>query len=377
MDHVPIKHGEISVGDVLRRPVFDKYGRLLLNRGTKIKNARQLAILLAKGLYRFKKYRDTTSHRAKRTSTNPFLLSYDLKYRIDTQLRQLAAGKTKQASRILNIATQLLNLCIEHPDAMLGIVHRYTQAPYSTTHSLHVGILSAILGIQLNYDEKQLHTLTATALTCNIAMLNLQDELQRQQTPLTAEQQSIVNAHPQEGVKLLRKAGINEELWLQAVLQHHERIDGKGYPEARHGDDICTEAKIITIADRYAAMVSERDYRQGKTPIKSLRDFFTGKEAQLDESLCLHFIKAVGTFPPGSCVKLANGETAVVTYRTTVENSTQPIVCSYSNPRGKMYIQPYVRDTSEEQFAIHAMCSTIESLPFNNSVLWGYARLNH
>ena len=318
-----------------------------------------------------------TSHRTKRKSTNPFLVGHEIKYRIDTQLWKLAAGKTKKASKILNIATQLLNLCIVHPDAMLGVVHRYTQTPYSTTHSLHVGILSAILGIQLNHDEKQLNILMAAALTCNIAMLKLQDELQSQQTPLTVEQQSIVNAHPQEGVKLLQQAGIAEELWLQAVLQHHERMDGKGYPEARHGDGICLEAKIIAIADRYAAMVSERAYRQGKTPIKSLRDFFTGKEAQLDETLCLHFIKAIGTFPPGSCVKLANDETAIVTYRTTVGNSTQPIVCSYSNPSGNIFVQPYVRDTSEEQFAIHSMCSTIDSLPFNNSVLWGYARLNH
>lgn len=99
------------------------------------------------------------------------------------------------------------------------------------------------------------------AMTMNLGMIEVQDKLNSFGNELTPALQAAIQAHPKKSVDLLRQLGIDDPLWLEMVLQHHESEDGSGYPQKLTGAEILRGAKIISMADRYTARISKRDTR--------------------------------------------------------------------------------------------------------------------
>ena len=134
------------------------------------------------------------------------------------------------------------------------------------------------------------------------------------------------------------------------MAQHHETIDGRGYPAALRGDAISHAAQVLSVADRYGAMATGRAYRPAALPNAVLRQLFMDKDKNIDASLAGLLVKAVGIYPPGSLVALANGETAVVVKRTRSAN--HPVVRSVKSNRNQILEQPRKRLTSDPVHAI-------------------------
>lgn len=202
-------------------------------------------------------------------------------------------------------------------------------------------------------------------------MLELQDKLHNQKEPLTEHQLREIRQHPDNGEKLLRAAGVDDPLWLRIVRQHHERNDGSGYCEGLRGDAIIEEAKLLALVDIYSAMVSPRAYRAEMQAKEVLRDLFLSRGKSIDDHLCMVFIKEMGIYPPGSFVRLVNGEVAVVIRRGN--SATSPLVSSVLSPRGGLYIKPLRRDTSQKGYAIQEFCVMEKGVKLNLSVIWGYS----
>jgi HD-GYP domain-containing protein (c-di-GMP phosphodiesterase class II) len=179
-----------------------------------------------------------------------------------------------------------------------------------------------------------------------------------------------VQAHPQTGVALLRAYGVTEEIWLATILQHHEYMDGSGYPQGLRGKDIDYHARILTLTDVYCVKLFSRAYRLPLSPDLAVRKIITGPHKQcFDQDLAEVFIKEIGIFHPGSYVRLSNGEVGVVTHRG--EKIHHPIVHSLLKPDGLPFATPVKRDCSEENYAI------ISSIPpqdihieINKHLLW-------
>jgi len=141
----------------------------------------------------------------------------------------------------------------------------------------------------------------------NIGMIRQHDHFQDKQGPLTEKEIEFIKKHPEEGVQLLKQAGIDHSDWLTYVLQHHENEDGSGYPHGLRGQEISQNAKIISLADRYCARVTGRTYRQPLLPSAALRGLFVEESKTIDTHLAPYFIHELGTYPPGTYVRLQNG----------------------------------------------------------------------
>jgi HD-GYP domain-containing protein (c-di-GMP phosphodiesterase class II) len=119
--------------------------------------------------------------------------------------------------------------------------------------------------------------------------------------------------HPGVGYEYLTKvSGISETVRL-AALEHHERIDGTGYPDAKRGEHISLYGKIVSIVDVYDALSSRRSYKDAMLPHRVLGLLYGMRGRDLDEELTEQFIRCMGIYPAGSIVKLSTGEVAVVT----------------------------------------------------------------
>lgn len=260
-------------------------------------------------------------------------------------------------------------MCEQDLDAALGAVQLTHDIEYVLAHPLHVAILCELIAEFLKYDETRRERLIVAALTANLGMLSLQAKLHRQEEPLSSEQRQKIKDHPKQSANILRNAGVDDEDWLNIVLQHHERNDGTGYNGLK-GDEVMEEAKIIALADRYSAMVSPRAHRESLTANDSLKTLFLNKGKDHDETLSLIFIKLLGIFPPGSFVRLDNGETAVVIKRPV--SGMWPIVKSILTPRGGPFGEPLTRNCNNDMHGIKELFVPDDLPPLNLSALWGY-----
>jgi HD-GYP domain-containing protein (c-di-GMP phosphodiesterase class II) len=207
----------------------------------------------------------------------------------------------------------------------------------------------------------------------NISMIELQRVLQKQKAPLTEAQRADIRMHPIRSWQRLEALGVSNEDWLQAVAQHHETPDGKGYPSGASGSDkLSPLAEAVHFADRYCAMIVGRATRKALPANRAARELFiaaTGSGSSLGPMV----IKELGVYPPGNFVKLANGEVAVVIRRGPLANT--PVVCAIQDRKGVKYTEPARRDTSQPEYAVtDSVASEGIVIDLNPARLFGYQK---
>lgn len=339
--------GDIQHGIPLPCDLFDSAGRLLLRLGQTISNESQVARILEIGVFGDPEWNqeftvdDETTRRI-----SIFARTQSLR----EGLAQSLAAPRISADAIRHHATDLMELCRLDPDAALATVLLQRSPPYGIRQMVNVGIVTELLYSQRQPEVTARTPVIAAALTMNVAMLDLQETLYHQKEDLTDAQRAEIRSHPTRAVGRLQSDGITDHTWLSVVEQHHESVDGSGYPARLAGEAIDAGARIVGAADRYCAMVSERSYRPGAFPSVALRQIFLAQGKSVDTSIAALLVKEVGLYPPGTVVQLANGEIGVAMKRTL--NSSHPIVRAVLNASGIRLPMMPKRRTSQPSFQI-------------------------
>lgn len=279
----------------------------------------------------------------------------------------ILSGKPGAREAVLAVVVRLQRLIEADPDAALGLVHLLPPKPYATAHPLYCAVLTEHLATSLGSAPRERAPVLAATLTCNLASLPYQERLGLQRTALSREQQQHLRRHPDQAVTLLRTAGVASPTWLTIVKQHHERADGSGYPEGLKSDQILREAKLVALADMYLAQVTERAHRVRLAAKSALRQLFLEGQAD-DAELYATLIKALGVYPPGTGVRLANGEFALVLRRGA--SVATPWVRALRSGAGASYAHPPWRDTREPEFAVREAVAVPAALAPGLSGLW-------
>ena len=165
------------------------------------------------------------------TDPGPFVALYKLAQRLEKLFIDLESAHPECEFRFLKLSHDIGNICDTDADAAIGAVHLCHDGLYTTCHPINIAILTELLARRLNYSADERGKIVAAALTANIGMRQIQVVLQKQSEPLTSYQKHKINSHPVDSFAILQKAKINDPLWLKTVLQHHERVDGSGYPK--------------------------------------------------------------------------------------------------------------------------------------------------
>lgn len=189
----------------------------------------------------------------------------------------------------------------------------YDTADYMGTHALDVGIISGMLGKWLGLEGDRLAELILAGLVHDIGNTQIAKELLDKPGELSAEEMNIVKTHARLGTELLAAHGFTESVLLGAG-QHHERLDGSGYPNNLSGEEICQVARIIAIADVYDAMTSKKIYRREHTPFAAIEALFGEMFGKLDPYICTVFLEKIKTQLVGEVIRLADGTEAKVIY---------------------------------------------------------------
>lgn len=382
MSIIKLKPEELTLDAVVPWSVYTVEKSLLLKKGSTIKSPAALKILIEQGYYRGQTAEEERQEKQKLEQKeivrlNPFSTVRGLAQQLDTGLRRILGKQCAfDSGEILQICQTMDLICEQDPDAALACIHVCRDFEYGILHPVHTAMLSNILGKHLNMGIEIRTALMAAGLTMNLGMFELQHILRKQSSPLTGEQRVGIQAHPLVGERLLRDVGVSDELWLRIVAQHHEKIDGSGYPDGLKGDDICTEAKLLMLTDIYSGLITPRENRALINAHEALQKMYQMGGKGLDSGLISHLIREIGVYPPGSFVKLINGEIAVVVKRPVKKqskDSTVPAVASLVSPRGGMYDMPHQRDCSSPIFKIAGWAMTPLPRTVSLAGIWGYS----
>lgn len=275
----------------------------------------------------------------------------DLQASLTTLLHQ-AADSTHFLERLARIQARADKLWRDQPDNSLLVLVQLLFDPrlsYSATHALLTGGLCALVAPHAGLDADVQRALGQAALTMNLGMTRDHDELARQPGPLTTVQRKTVREHPLQSAALLRSIGVHDLEWLRLVEQHHERPDGTGYPAGLRVDRVAH--RLLQLADSYVACISPREGRGPMLTQEVARKLYMGFD-QMPDRLGALFVKHIGFFPPGSHVRLLNGELGVVVRRGARANA--PKVISLVGRQGMPLGEPVLRDTADPAYAVQA-----------------------
>lgn len=262
------------------------------------------------------------------------------------------------ACRIDAVALDLVQFARSSSALCSGMAMRVPMRSHAVAHSFAVAATAVSLGIWLEQDDKTLATLARAALTMNIASLALHDDCATRRGPLEAQSRQDIGGHPQLAASLLTQTPGIDLRWIDTVEQHHENLDGSGYPYGNSRDAIPLEARILRVADVWCALVNPGADRIGAPPKAILGQLFQQERRRLDDRVLFELRRRFGAYPPGSLVRLMNRETAVVTAWS--EGAAAPkFVVSILTPSGEIEARPKVRLTSRPAHAIrgHALFS--------------------
>jgi len=254
--------------------------------------------------------------------------------------------------RMERIAQRAGQLWHESPDDSLVVLVQLlfdARMGYSTTHALLSAGLCALVAPATPLSPAEASSLFRAALCMNIGMTRAHDAMARQAGALSQAQRQTVHDHPRLGAALLRQLGVDDQLCLQWVEDHHEQPDGSGYPagKAAAGD----AQKLLRMADAYVACLSPREGRGGLLSQPLARALYLGPDQQPDPLGAL-FVKHVGFYPPGSYVRLASGELGVVVRRGARANA--PLVFALVGKHGLALGEPALRNTQDAGCEVQA-----------------------
>ncbi len=366
---------DLAVGVPTKWPIRDRNGKLMLRSGYVIKDENELN--LVRGLMGnvTDEDADDSFNRFKPVKIpprdNPFDLFKLIQRRVEGLLLSDLDRATDFPQKAFTVCSMIQELCYEDEDLALGAAFLDKYMQYTIKHPIHVAIVCEVIAKALNYSKEDRKSVMAAALTMNISVLELQESLQTQSTPLSKNQRVALAAHPVTDFRALQRLGVTDEVWLAAVLQHHESIDGSGYPQGIRGQNVTVAAQLVSLADIYAAMVSSRSYRLPMPANEAMKKVFLTSSQKVNELLAVLFIKNLGIYPPGAIVRLQNGEIGIVTYRGSAANlpAVQAIIRSNSMPHS--CAQP--RDASAAEYKIvETLPQTQINFAINNEQLWGH-----
>lgn len=221
------------------------------------------------------------------------------------------------------VVDQLVQNLQEDKNAQVHIADLKSYDEYTYHHSLSVSVLAIAIGQALDLDRRQLHELGKCAILHDIGKLSIPVDIINKPSTLSKEELNIVKKHASEGYQYLSKYDVDDVVMLSAVLFHHEKYDGSGYPHGLKGEKIPLFSRIISVADVYDALTSHRPYRIPESPSEAVEYIMGNSGIAFEYDIVCALLKKLQLYPVGSVVRLSNGQKALVLDN---KNSLRPMV---------------------------------------------------
>ncbi len=247
---------------------------------------------------------------------------------VDSAIKSFDADPKESARQIDKVSARSTAVLLSDIDSAIVLIAERGHRDGSSAHALSVMTLALLLGRQARLPEEALRTLGVGALLHDIGKSAINISILRN-TERNKHEQAIYMTHCRIGYESAMRVGNLSTPVLEAIMHHHERIDGSGFPDNLAGDEIHLAARVIAIANRFDNLANPIDYRRAMSPSEALSTMWVKEKKSFDNMLLQLFIRAMGVYPPGSIVQLSDGRVGAVVVSAATEKPLSPQVMIY------------------------------------------------
>jgi putative nucleotidyltransferase with HDIG domain len=282
-------------------------------------------------------------------------------------LSQIKQKQSIQVSEVEETTNAMVDSIFRNQDALSCMSRLQTKDSYLIEHSLNVSILMSVFAKHLGFDKRLIQELALGAFLHDIGKVLLPNDILNKRNPLTDKEQNIIRSHVALGLKILESSPSISHMAINMIREHHERLDGSGYPKKLKGDEISKYGRMIAIIDSYDAMTSERPYKKSIHPINAFKTLIAEAPEYYDEELVENFIQCMGVYPVGTLVKLNSGKLGLIS-RLNKQKPLHPYVRVFYNIRMNQAIPIQEINLSESKYKDQIDCC-IRPEEFNLNLL--------
>ncbi|WHH61505.1 HD-GYP domain-containing protein [Petroclostridium sp. X23] len=295
-------------GDILAEDVLNKMGTLVMPAKTVISDSikdrlSSFKIMDVMILIPEDREEDENSSAIQQLKTN-----YGQKtQQIKMLLEDLANGKDMDSEKVNDITDFMYSKVTSSYDVVQLMSRIKSIGDMTYTHSMNVSMYSMLIGKWLGYSEKETKELMVAGVLHDIGKTKIPLEILRKNEPLTSEEAAIFKKHAAYGYEISKTIPNISGDVRQAILMHHEREDGSGYPLGVKGDKINAFAKIISLADAYDSLMCQRKGKRFNTPFEAIEEFNKQGLIYFDPKILMTFLARISNYYIGTKVKMSTG----------------------------------------------------------------------
>ncbi len=335
---------QIQEGTMLAKTIMTLEGKILLSSGVTL-NAEHIKRLQTNGITEIY-IEDEIS---KDIHVPDFIrdeITTEAKLLVKKMMTNTSIRTSIDGRKVMEIVDKILESILANGDIIANLSDIRSVDDYTFSHSVNVCIYSLVIGIGLEYSSDRLRELGVGSLLHDIGKVRIPQSILKKPGKLTPDEFDEIKRHAYYGYEILKNTNGLNMTAAYIALEHHERIDGSGYPYQLKKNSIHKAAKIVAVSDVYDALTSNRVYRKKMAPHEVI-DYITSRALHyFDPDIVDTFIRYVAYYPVGAAVILNNGEKGLVSkYNKHVP--TCPVVRVVTGENGKMLSKHKEIDLSE------------------------------
>lgn len=234
------------------------------------------------------------------------------KYVLRNMIFEYAESSNVNLYPLSDSIENVINEVLENEEVQVSLNDIGTVDEHTYLHSVNVSVYSLLIGKALHYSRRKLQELAMGTMLHDIGKTLVKPGIQFKEGNLTPQEYEEMKKHAEIGYYILSKSGKLPEEVRQVALNHHERLDGRGYPRGKTGREIHEYARIASIADVYDALTSDRAYKKKWSAEEAINFLIEHSGTMFSPELVQLFIQQVAIYPNGSMVSLSDGGVAIV-----------------------------------------------------------------
>ncbi|BAJ02453.1 HD-GYP domain-containing protein [Shewanella violacea] len=252
-------------------------------------------------------------------------------------LAAITEGKVIDVEGVQESTNAMVDSIFRNQDALSCMSRLRIKDEYLVEHSLNVCILMTIFAKHLGFDKPTIEQLSLGAFLHDIGKVLVPDEILNKPGKFSRVEYEVMQEHVQLGLRVLEETPEISDIAISMVAEHHERIDGTGYPHELLGYEISEYGLMIAIVDSYDAMTAERVYKSAMHPITAFKHLIKESPDYYDKALVEQFIQCLGVYPVGTLVRLSSGKIGLIS-KLNKSKPLNPCVRVFYNARLKQTV---------------------------------------